>query len=370
MEKNHKFVVLDAFRGVAAVIVVVYHLGLSSGNQVFPHGYLAVDFFFLLSGFVLTHAYQHRLDQGWGIGSFLKTRMARLYPLYFAGMMLTLLLFFAHLLAHSPQAENPRRYLELFALGVLFVPSPMAVAGFFPFIFPLNPPAWSLFYEIVVNAFHAAFGRRRSRIFLVALTSMSGVLLIAMTLRMGSLDAGETLAQADYALVRVVFAYTFGSLLCRLWHAGLIRLPNLPSLATLLLIGSLAVPMSWHKTSVDLVSVLVIFPCVLLLGAAAKPIRWMVPPSLVLGRASYGIYVLHAPFAQLWRQIWIHVRGHSIEHDSPWSGLALVVGIIFFVLMLDRFYDVPARRWLADKLHLTRAHVEARATLVVLSMSH
>jgi len=101
------------------------------------------------------------------------------------------------------------------------------------------------------------------------------------------------------------------------------------------------------------------------LGAAAKPIRWMVQPSLVLGRASYGIYVLHAPFAQLWRQIWIHVRGHSIEHDSPWSGLALVVGIIFFVLMLDRFYDVPARRWLADKLHLTRAHVDARSTLVV-----
>jgi len=238
------------------------------------------------------------------------------------------------------------------------------VAGFFPFIFPLNPPAWSLFYEILVNAFHAAFGRRRSRFFLVSLTSITGLVLAVMILRFGSLDVGETLGQADYALVRVVFAYTFGSLLCRIWHAGLIRLPSLPLFTTVLLISSLAIPMSWHKTSVDLVSALVIFPCVLLLGAAAKPNRWMVQPSLILGRASYGIYVLHVPFALLGQQIWFHVRGHSIEHDSPWSGLALVLAILLFVLILDRIYDVPARRWLAHKLQLTRAHVDACTTLV------
>lgn len=365
MEKSHKFVVLDAFRGVAAIIVMAYHVGLLFDRPVFGHGYLAVDFFFMLSGFVLTHSYQRRLDQGWAMTPFLKTRMARLYPLYFAGMVLSLLLFLARMATHSPQAANRQGYFWLLALGILFLPSPVHVAGFAPFIFPLNSPAWSLFYEAIVNALHAAFGRRRSRFFLGAVTALSGIMLAVMILRHGSLDAGETPAEAGYALVRVVFAYTFGSLLCRVWHAGMIRLPNLPLLATLLLVTCLALPLSWHKALVDLVSALVIFPCVLLLGAAANPPRWMVQPSLFLGRASYGIYVLHVPFVLLGQQIWFRVRSHPIEQDSPWSGLALIAATLLFVLILDAIYDVPARRWLAHKLHLTSAHLDTRPTITV-----
>jgi peptidoglycan/LPS O-acetylase OafA/YrhL len=365
VEKSHKFVVLDTFRGVAAIIVMAYHIGLLFDRHVFSHGYLAVDFFFMLSGFVLTHSYQHRLDQGWAMAPFLKTRLARLYPLYFAGMVLSLLLFLARMVAHSPQAANGQGYFWLFLLGILFLPSPVHVAGFAPFIFPLNSPAWSLFYEVIVNALHAAFGRRRSRFFLGAVTGLSGIMMAFMILHHGSLDAGETPAEAGYALVRVVFAYTFGSLLCRTWHAGLIRLPNLPFLATLLLVTCLAIPLSWHKALVDLVSALLIFPCVLLLGAAAKPSRWMVQPSLILGRASYGIYVLHVPLVLLGQQIWFRLGRHPIEQDSPWSGLALIAASLILVLILDSIYDAPARRWLAHKLHLTRAQTDARVTTTV-----
>lgn len=356
MDKSHKFVVLDAFRGVAALIVVAYHIAPMFGGHPFGHGYLAVDFFFMLSGFVLTHSYQGRLDQGWGLLSFLKTRVARLYPLYFAGMVLSLLLFAAHILTRSPQAENPARYFLLLILGVFFIPSPVHIAGFFPFIFPLNPPAWSLFYEMVVNALHAAFGRRRTRWFLIIVSIVAGACLVGMTLTFGSLDAGETLEQFGYALVRVVFAYTIGSLLCRLWKRGLIRLPSMPLPAMLLLLAAFALPVGWHRAVVDIATTLFVFPCVLLMGATATPTRWMVQPSLILGRASYGIYVLHVPLAALAAQIWFRVRQHSVVADAPWSGLVLSSVIVVLVLIVDRIYDLPARRWMAQKLHIPRVH--------------
>lgn len=83
--------ILDGLRGVAAIIVVTFHLaeplGTSHLDILVNHGYLAVDFFFLLSGFVMGYAY----DDRWGkmtVGSFLKRRVERLQPMVILGMTL------------------------------------------------------------------------------------------------------------------------------------------------------------------------------------------------------------------------------------------------------------------------------------------
>ncbi len=85
-ERSIKFTVLDGLRGVAALCVVQTHTQDLLLGDTLPTAYLAVDLFFLLSGFVLAHAYEERLRQGMTLHRFMLARLVRLYPLYLAGI--------------------------------------------------------------------------------------------------------------------------------------------------------------------------------------------------------------------------------------------------------------------------------------------
>ena len=90
--QHGRFGALDGLRGVAAVIVVLHHLGnerLGPFNPTF--GYIAVDLFFALSGFVIALNYDHRFAGGMTVKEFMLKRVLRLYPLYAAGLLLSLL---------------------------------------------------------------------------------------------------------------------------------------------------------------------------------------------------------------------------------------------------------------------------------------
>ncbi len=187
LEKPHQFVTLDALRGVAAIAVMSYHSTPILRHQPFLRGELAVDFFFMLSGFVLTFAYGNRLDAGWGTGAFLKTRLARLYPLYALGLVLG----GSFLLAVAPRAQRGTTALA-FAAGLVVCPSPWTFPGGMPWIFPLNFPTWSLFYEAVANVVHALFLRRRSAALVGSLVVVAGGLLVRPRLRKGLLGDTQT----------------------------------------------------------------------------------------------------------------------------------------------------------------------------------
>ena len=92
-----RYEILDGLRGVAAMIVVVYHLfedfGAGVAVQGANHGYLAVDFFFVLSGFVIGYAYDDRWDR-MSYGDFFKRRLIRLHPMVIFGSFLGLLMFY------------------------------------------------------------------------------------------------------------------------------------------------------------------------------------------------------------------------------------------------------------------------------------
>ncbi|HSU19545.1 MAG TPA: acyltransferase family protein, partial [Acidobacteriaceae bacterium] len=183
---THKFETLDALRGIAALAVVEYHATALSAHA-FRHGYLAVDFFFVLSGFVLSYAYGDRLAEGWSTASFMKARFIRLWPLNTLGLLLGLLLGVAH---HPLDAALLRTIL----LNLIFLPSRLLPHGSW---FPVNPVAWTLFFELFSNLFHVLFLRRARSGVLIAVVCLSGAVYAQRILVAGSADIGINVAAID-----------------------------------------------------------------------------------------------------------------------------------------------------------------------------
>src|ERR1700712_3497162 len=176
--KNH-YEILDGLRGVAAILVVIFHvLETYSGNrfnQFINHGYLAVDFFFLLSGFVVAYAY----DDRWGKMTqwdFYKRRLIRLQPMVIMGSLIGAVLFyFQGGAAFALINETPVwKMLLVMAVGCTLLPLPpsMDIRGWGE-MHPLNGPAWSLFFEYVANILYAVIVRRFSKTLLTILVVLS-----------------------------------------------------------------------------------------------------------------------------------------------------------------------------------------------------
>ncbi len=352
--KPHLFVTMDGLRGVAALAVIAFHGRVLVRPLAFPSGYLAVDFFFMLSGFVLTYAYGARLDAGWSTWEYCKTRLVRLYPLYLLGLALGVAYVVAiHLFRHLPPLGG--HLLPTLGLGLLLLP----VLSTHPFsntaAFPLNYPSWSILFELLVNIGQALFLRRRSSRFLLGVAAVSLLGMLGYTRMTGTINLGLDSPENLLCLFRVLFSYTLGMLLFRAWRTGRFRVKVPPAVIGALLLGTFALPLTRHVVLWEVLIVALEFPLVILLAATVEPgPRWRTPFRL-LGLVSYAIYILHGPLMSMWEELWPHVRHHTLEHDAPWDGLLLVLLLLGFALVVDRVYDLPARAWLRQRLLRRRA---------------
>ena len=336
-QKRHEFQTLDALRGVAAILVVIIHFQYGFGW--YPqHGYLAVDMFFILSGFVLSHAYQSRLDSG-GMSAlgFLRVRAIRLAPLYYLGLVFGVAATLStHTYAnyHVPASS----YLKYFALNSFLLPvrGPLHVPPF-----PFNNPAWTLFLEFVMNILHALFLRRASTRKLALLCGIAGFGIVVYYFHAGNLNAGWAWPGLfTIGLARVLFSYPLGMLLYRLWssHRARIRFPASLSLCLVATILALRLP---HEAAFALFAILVAMPVVVYLAACNEPPAWLRLPFGLLGGASYAIYVLHWPLSSLATHYW-----QNAQASAPLSGLLLLAALLCLSLIADAVYDRPIRRWL------------------------
>jgi len=336
-------------RGVAAIGVVVLHQSGRFTHQYFPNGYFAVDFFFMLSGFVISLAYQQRLDAGWPTGSFLRVRAIRLYPLYGLSMVIGIAAIILLRRLGEVHVSEARLVVSL-VLGLLMLPAPyvFTAEGCFPF----NYPAWSLFMEVVVNVIHALFLRRRTMKFLGTVVLFSGAIFVVTAVKAGTTDIGYMNRQIVwlYGFSRVVFGYVVGMMLFRVWKAGKRRIRMPVAVQLILLIAVMAVPIDGPlKLLYQFLIIFGIFPGLVLAGATASLGPRLAVVADLVGRASYAIYVLHVPMLPFVRGVWRHVSGHAIEVDAPWGGLFHVVFILGLALLLDEVYDAPMRRFLLKK---------------------
>ena len=347
LQRSHRFETLDALRGVAALTVVQVHLPfLFAARMPFPHAYLAVDFFFMLSGFVLTYAYGQRLGEGWPARLFLRERIFRLFPLY----LLALPLGFIYLIFTSHRGGVPFTHLQaafvlIFALAML--PLPGLLYGGTPYPFPANIPSWSLFYELAANLAHALFLRSRSAAQLTVIMVLAAVLLIPIALMHRGVNVGALRGELWIGLVRIAFSYTLGVLLLELWREGRLRRFRSAVLATALLAGVLLSPvLSRGNAFADLAVLFLIFPAVLLLAANAESPPRLAPLVSVLGTVSYGVYVLHVPMYAIFTTLWTALLHSKTADHAPLSGMVYLCFLLIVCYLLDRFYDLPVRRYL------------------------
>ena len=216
------YLLLDGLRGVAALIVILYHLFECFDWTPAPHGYLAVDFFFVLSGFVIGYAYDDRWNRDLTLGGFFRRRLVRLHPMVVAGALFGALCFFLQGSVKWDGTHVATSWV-MFALlcGMIMVPLvPGAAADVRGNgeMFPLNGPNWSLFFEYIGNVLYALLLRRLPTRWLGVLAVFSAVLLTAIALRDGYLGVGWSMVDAGLwcGLVRMLFPYTIGLLLARL----------------------------------------------------------------------------------------------------------------------------------------------------------
>jgi peptidoglycan/LPS O-acetylase OafA/YrhL len=294
-----RFYTLDLMRGVAAIAVMLYH-----ADRIVPRGYLAVDLFFVLSGFVLLRAYGPRLAQG-ELGPVLFRRAVRLGPLMLAGAV----------------------------VGV-------AINGFPPndpgFLFPANIPLWSLAFEVIASVAFILLFRFGPVVWTLAWTAGFYFTLVGI-LEYHTADLGYRWETAGYGLARTAFSFCTGIAIARLpvrrdssWLA-------VPLVALTLAVTML--PASVPGIA-DIAAVLILFPaCVALAVKFDAP---LVRFATWLGAASYALYAIHHPMVK-----W------AVATD--WAVWPTLIVLHFAALALERWYDRPVRRWLTERVERLRS---------------
>ncbi|MCD8394997.1 MAG: acyltransferase [Bacteroidales bacterium] len=366
-----RYEILDGLRGVAAMLVVAFHLfeTYSPGptEQIINHGYLAVDFFFALSGYVIGYAYDDRFTK-MGTWGFFKRRIIRLHPMVIIGTLIGAAMFY---FGDAPEFDLVSQtavssLLFVTLMGCLMLPltPAMDIRGWQE-VNPLNGAAWSLMWEYLANILYALFIRRLSRRWLTAFVGVSALLTIDVAMNFdtwGLLKAREYAAftliggfglsadQLYIGLSRLLFPFFAGLLLSRLgWK---INLRGGFWWCSLIVAAVLVMPcvgkeeFGWVNGLYCTVAVLAVFPLVLVVGAGSRTTdaattgwcKW-------LGAISYPLYITHYP--------WIYLQMKwAADHQSLPLSTHVTVGVSIFLLVIAiawaslKLYDEPVRAWL------------------------
>jgi peptidoglycan/LPS O-acetylase OafA/YrhL len=328
-------------RGFAAFLILTRHTEgywnapwLSHG-----HSYLAVDLFFALSGFVISHAYAQRLRDGsLSASRFMLIRTIRLWPLHALGAVLGAALL-------SNDSHPFRAVVWPLTLMLVFLPSRMAGAG--DSLFGLNRAAWSLFYEMAVNLLYALTHRWMTNRVLATVIAVSGGALAAICFYSGGLDLGFTWSGRSIAggALRAIFGISLGVGLHRLYLARW-RRPRIgpgPWVLCAVAMAPLLMPRTESLEELfDLLAVFLVFPLCVYFGACASVRPRTVKLFSVLGLLSYPVYVLHTPLAQ-WLEDGLAA---PLAGDVPLAGVLFTAGLALFAWWIDRWFDRPVRRFL------------------------
>ncbi|MBN8502516.1 MAG: acyltransferase [Sphingomonadales bacterium] len=285
MTAPHRIHGLDGLRGVAALSVFLFHV-----HALFPafpnwwaKGYLAVDFFMMLSGYVMARTYETRMREGLGVPDFFRLRYRRMWLTMAVGGLIGI----PYLWSLAPDLQT---FVLCLALNLLLLPAPLNYQ-----LFPLNGPAWSIFFELIANVLHAALFRRLGNLALAILLALLLGLLAVMARINGNVDFGTIAVHWFPALVRSLSPYLGGILLWRLWQdqPNLCISPWVPFAALPLLLSAPLDVLGWTQ---DLLFITLACP---LLIAGGLRLNGAAPWADRLGAISFPLYAVNVPVLHL-----------------------------------------------------------------------
>ena len=360
---------LDGLRGVAALMVKWYHVfegyAFAGGTTIdtFNHGYLAVDFFFILSGFVIGYAYDDRWGKNFTMKDFIKRRLIRLHPMVIMGAVVGAITFY---IQGSVQWDGTHIGISMVMLSLLctifFIPA-MPGVGYEVRgngeMFPLNGPCWSLFFEYIGNILYALFIRRLSNKALTIVVVLLGVALASFAIfnvsGYGNIGVGWTLDGVNFigGLLRMLFPFSMGMLLSRNFKP--MKLRGAFWICTLVMIALFAVPYLEGTESIctngiyEAFCIIIAFPILLWIGASGTTTdKKSTQICKFLGDISYPIYVIHYPFMYLF-YAWL-IKNQLFTLGETWQvALCVYAWNILFAYLCLKLYDEPVRKYLAKR---------------------
>ena len=354
--------ILDGLRGVAAITVLCFHIfeayATSHLDQIINHGYLAVDFFFILSGFVVGYAY----DDRWGTiktKDFIKRRIIRLHPMVVVGAVIGAILFYFQ--DCSVWDISKVTILALFAatfMNALLIPAtPGTEIRGLGEMFPLNGPSWSLFFEYIGNILYALFIRKLSTKALAVFVLIAGCGLTAFAVLgpLGDICVGFSLTGTEFTggSLRLLFSFSAGLLLSRIFKP-FVNVKGAFWICSLAIVSLLAVPRIggaehlWMSGVYDTVCCAVFFPLFVYLAASGKSAgKYTTRICKFLGDISYPLYMVHYPFIYLYYS-WVKDNHLTFQESLP-GAAGVVTGSILLAYICLKFYDMPVRRYLTNR---------------------
>jgi peptidoglycan/LPS O-acetylase OafA/YrhL len=360
------FYTIDGLRGIAALLVVCRHIvPLHAGKLNFQSSYLAVELFFLFSGFVIAHAYDKRFAAGMKFWEFFKARLIRLYPLYFLGFAI------AVLTVPAAQMAGLRTWPllpQVLVPNLLMLPTYITFAG--GVLFPFNNPSWTLFFELLANyvyclSFKGLTNRRLAIVILI-----SGLFLAWAAFHFYSrpvrgvalgLDIGYNQKHFIGGFARVFFSFFAGVAVYRIQKARPCRIKISPWILMAAAVAILVaqVPRGLDRQLYDSVCAIVVFPVFAYLATAVEPGPLGQKVFALGGGASYALYLIHAPLGGVLNQFFT-IYGHP--KGSILLGVTFIAAVSVISVLAETFYDRPVRRWLTATFNARpRAAIHAPA---------
>jgi peptidoglycan/LPS O-acetylase OafA/YrhL len=216
MRNREHFLTLDFLRGVAALGVVEFHWLSQQGYTAFGLGHLSVDFFFVLSGFVIAYSYEERLKSTMTAWRFAVVRLVRLYPMILVAIALGVLRAVARGYGAPEFALHPMVLATAIVANLAMIPVDFSKVGLNDFLFPLNGVLWSLFFELIANFAYAIIVRRLGMRLLLGLIAAGFAGICFFVVRQHGMDFGFSVADWLGGAARVTFSFFAGVLLYRL----------------------------------------------------------------------------------------------------------------------------------------------------------
>lgn len=357
---------LDGLRGVAALLVIWYHVfegfAFAGGGIITTvnHGYLAVDFFFMLSGFVISYAYDDRFGSSMNLKNFFKRRLIRLHPMVVFGVLAGVVFYLLQGGVKWDGTEVSTSMIIVAALlGMLLIP---AVPGASYDIrgngemFPLNGPSWSLFFEYIGNIFYALLIHRFSNKVLAVWTGLIGIGLWYFALSdaagYGNIGVGWTLDAVNFTggLLRMLFPFSLGMLLARNFKP--IKTKGAFWICSFVLAFLFHIPFVSGGDAInyngvfEMICITVVFPLLIWIGASGRTTdRFSNRLCKFLGEISYPVYIIHYPIMYLFYSWLIESKQYTL--GETWHvALIVMFGSILLAYLCLKFYDEPVRKWL------------------------